>query len=99
MRVVHEVLQVLVHAGRRLDELVVGQLEDAHLGFPRLGQHFGIFGNRLVLNGVAHAVQSLADPQVEGVECAVIRQPAVVVELIRVDDQRVTFPVTMESPR
>src|SRR5437660_1056248 len=92
MRTVDDVVEIPIVAARGFLKFAIRQPERPGPHRPRLGQHCRILRDRLVLDGVSNATQTLHDFEIFGVKCPIVDQPGLLIEVDSLDDQGVPVP-------
>ena len=87
-------VRVPLDARRRFRDLVIAQREFSWLHDPRLCENFRIERRRLILDDAAVAMETFDYPQVSSMKRSIIDKPAVLVEILRFNDEGVSFPMT-----
>src|SRR5438876_11751150 len=93
MRPVDNVFEILILAAGRFFQLLIREFECPRTCRPRFGQHRWIVCGGLVLDGISDTAQTLHDFEVLGVECSVIDQPGLFIEVDGFDNQGISFKV------
>src|SRR5438034_5605583 len=93
MRPVDDVCEILILRAGRFFQLLIRDFQCPRTCRPGFGQNRWIVCGGLVLDGISDTAQTLHDFEVLGVECSVIDQPGLFIEVDGFDNQGISFKV------